>query len=200
MNEYITVAELKDSMGIEITTHDTFIGRVCESASRAIDRYCRRRFWVNPLSETRYFTAESPDVLRLRDLVQLSALKTDTLGVRSFTETWSSTDYLLAPYNAALDGEPYDTIERDRNSSYRFPTLARGVQVTGKFGWPAVPADVVSAAEILARRYFDRKGAALGVVSVGTDGVSIRIGRGDSDVTDLLEPFRLHTSSSLRLS
>lgn len=198
-NEYLTVALLKDSLGITEDDKDVFIGRVVASASRAIDRHCKRRFWVNSSNETRYFTAGDPRELCGIDVVSVAALSTDPLQDRSYSEAWTTGDYELAPFNAALDSEPYTRVMVTPTGDFRFPTYSRGVKIVGKFGWPTVPDDVVTATEILASRYFNRSSATLGVLGFGADGVSVRIGREDGDVVSLLAPFVRNAAGSVRL-
>jgi hypothetical protein len=66
--------------------------------------------------------------------------------------------------------------------------LAR-VQVTGTWGWPAVPVDVKQACLLLAARLFIRKESPQGVAGFGEFG-AIRVRSADPDVVALLEPYR----------
>jgi hypothetical protein len=68
--------------------------------------------------------------------------------------------------------------------------LPSSVAVTGQFGWPAVPAQVIEATTILATRLLRRaREAPFGVVGLGIDGAAVRISRFDPDVGFLLDPL-----------
>jgi hypothetical protein len=62
------------------------------------------------------------------------------------------------------------------------------VQVTGSFGWSAVPLDVRMACILQAQRLFKRFDSPLGVAGFGDMGV-IRVSRVDTDVQALLAPY-----------
>ena len=62
------------------------------------------------------------------------------------------------------------------------------VQVTGVFGWSAIPLDVRMACILQAQRLFKRFDSPLGVLGMGDLG-TIRVSRVDSDVQALLAPY-----------
>ncbi|HSE44723.1 MAG TPA: hypothetical protein VLA89_05275, partial [Gemmatimonadales bacterium] len=80
-------------------------------------------------------------------------------GDGTFEITWSATDYKKYPLNAALDGEPWTSLQVDFvNGNYRFPVdVQGGVQIVGKFGWPAVPDAIKDACAIIAAQLGKRK-------------------------------------------
>lgn len=146
------------------------------------------------MTETRYVTACSGGRARLdQDLRSITTLKTDEDGDRTFEVTWSAaTDYYLTPRNAALDGLPYDAIERDPvNGSYSFPTWRRyGVEVVGSWGYCATgahPALVEESCLLAVARQYARRNAPLGVAgSVETGFIRVTL---DRDIADKLWPF-----------
>jgi len=156
-NGYTTLADLKARLGITDTSDDAALELAIESASRTIDGFCRRRFFTTTSDETRYFTAGASDVLFPGDVVSVTSLKTDEDSNGTYEVTWAAnTDYVLEPFNAALDGRPYTLIRRHPLGSYLFPTAIRAVQIVGKFGFPAVPTAVKEACEIQAAEFFKR--------------------------------------------
>lgn len=179
------------------TESDDRIGAVVNAASRAIDLYCNRRFYG--ASETRYYTAEDGEVLDVDDLTSVTTLATDDDGDRTYEYTWSaSTDYLLYPYNAALDSKPYTRIEIDAlNGQYAFPVgVQKGVKVIGVFGYIAstdatnAPPEIKQACTIQAGRLFERHNAPFGVMGAGEFGQATVVPKLDPDVQALLAPFR----------
>lgn len=116
------------------TTDNTKIDLVLQEVSRWIDEYTGRHFRV--ISGTLYFTAESGELLQLdRDLIGVTSLKTDLNGARSYSETWTTTDYDLEPYNAAIDEKPYTQIRITPQGTKSFPAARKGVEIAGKWGW-----------------------------------------------------------------
>lgn len=155
---YATVTELRERIGTaggsftaaENALHEDAL----DSASRVVDRYCRRFFGQSDSGTARVFTARYFDCLTLPDLVSVSAVKTDTTGDGSYDTTWSASDYHLEPKDgASLTGEarPYTKIRVSTLTGTAwntFPLTQYGVQITGVWGWPAVP-DAVRMATIL---------------------------------------------------
>ena len=71
------------------------------------------------------------------------------------------------------------------------PNFDGRVSVTGTFGWPAVPTEIVEATRMLAIRYLRRmREATFGVIQAGLDGTAIRIANVDPDVESLIAPYR----------
>lgn len=197
-NAYATQAELKAWLGITDTADDTKIDDALTAASRWIDGYCNRRFWKDTTDTVRTYQAECRDRLDVDDLVSITALKTDTGGDGTFETTWAASDYQLtvAGWNTAAYPEtvPYDLVFAV--GSYDFPiswssrTRGNRVEITGIFGWPAVPADVKQACLIQSSRLFQRRQSIDGVIAGGDFGV-IRVGsRLDPDVGMLLDRYR----------
>jgi hypothetical protein len=111
--------------------------------------------------------------------------------------TWATSDYQLEPLNnvaGGLVGSPFTRIRA--TGDYLMPTFSVGtfyegealLEVTGVFGWSAVPAAIRQATVILAMRLFKRLDAPLGMIS--NDMGSMRVGRFDPDVEALVAPFR----------
>lgn len=157
---YLTVTELKASMDIADTADDTELTAAITAVSRLIDAHCGRHFYADATSDkVRYYTAEDHTVLFIDDLVTLTTLKTNGVSDDdTFETTWTATtDYRLEPLNAgqnAADVRPHTRIRAVGPKS--FPTAIRGVEVTGKFGWPAVPELVKTSCRIQSTRLFKR--------------------------------------------
>jgi hypothetical protein len=191
--DYITTAELKDTLEIASTFADPDIQRAITSASRAIDQTLNRSFATGPAGEQRFYTAILDGQLVLTDdLVSVSALATDDTGDRTYSTAWQPADYELGPPNAAATGAPFTNIRPSTKGNHpdAFPTTYDSVRVTGVFGWPTAPEQVKEATTIIATRLLLRsRQAPFGVVTAGVDGAAVRISRFDPDVALLLDPL-----------
>jgi hypothetical protein len=193
-NGYATAAEFKAEFYPAESTDsidDGIIENKIEAASRLIDEHCFRRFWANAADESRTYKAEDADLLFTDDIVSITTLQTDTDGDRVYETTWAITDYDLEPENAALDGKPYTRITLAPMGRYAFPAgIAKGVKVTGKFGYAVtVPAKVKSACLLQAERLFKRKDAPFGVIGSAEMGQMQVIPKLDPDVAMMLAPY-----------
>lgn len=177
---YCSVEELKSRLAIPDTGDDLELQFAVEAASRSIDEVCGRYFWRG--TDTRTYVPESISRQSLDDLVSVTTLKVDRDGDGVFEETWTQgTDYQLevAPghFNPAAKGEqwPYTgAVVITGGKLFPFVWLWSHydrVQVTGVFGWPAVPALVKQATLIAATDLFRRKDAPFGVAGFGEFGV-----------------------------
>lgn len=199
-NAYATLAELKTWIGIGDTADDTNLELCINAASRWIDTYCHRRFWLDSAATARTFTASDNYLIDIDDLGSTTgfALKVDQDANGTFETTLTATDYLLLPDDASTaypEALPYSQIQAI--GSYVFPLPVSGlrraslVQVTGKWGWPAVPEAVKQACMIEAHRLFTRRKSPEGVAGFNDFGV-VRVSRNlDPAVEALLAGYRL---------
>jgi len=199
-NGYVTAAALKATLSITGTTFDADIDAVINSSSRTIDQACGRRFWADAAATSvRTYTPDSWRRVMIDDLITLTSLKVDQDGDGTFEETWVvNTDCVLEPLNAAAETpvRPYESILVRKLARKYFPVdVERSVQVTGKFGWPAIPDEIATATSVLAGKLFKRaREAPFGIVSFGADSTAaMRIARTDPDVANLIGPFVRHT-------
>ena len=205
MSDYVTSAALKKTLQLTGETYaDDDVAAAISAASRAIDQACGRRFWLDAIDATRYYERASAVLVVIDDLATVTSIKTDPTGEGVFSEIWTeNTDFVFGPQNAAADGVPYQTIYSlyagsyvvpdgyTTSGKYFLPSGPRRIQVIGKFGWPAVPAQVVTATSILAARYLKRlREAPLGIAGFGMDGTAVRVPKVDPDVMALLDGLR----------
>lgn len=189
---YCSLTNLKNRLSLDGSTPelDPILEGVIEAASRMIDGVTGRVFYQRT-AQARVFSAEESWMLDIDDLVSVTTLKADEDGDRVYEITWAITDYDLGPLNAAIYGRPYTRITLTPNSTRSFPTLSRSVQITGTWGWPAVPDAVEEACLITAHRYYTRKNAPYGVTgSLELGQQSLVIPSMDPDVKALLAPFK----------
>lgn len=162
---YASVPELNARLGAPDDTDDEKMELILHAISRSLDSICHTRFYTTASDETRYYTSRFDDVLFVADdVLSITTLKTDNDGDRTYGYTWATTDYDLMPSNASLDDEPYTHIEVTPNGDYSFPSVRKGVQIVGKFGYSeSAPHEVREAVLLLATKLFRRKDIPFGV-------------------------------------
>jgi hypothetical protein len=198
---YAPVEALKSRIGLAATdtVDDYELYEACFAASRAIEHACGRHFWRTATGTVRTVNPTGGYVLKLpafHDLVSVSALATDSSGDGTFETTWLTSDYQLLPANpaAAPEVKPYTKVKAVGVQLFPLlpchPALARDdrVQITGVWGWPAVPKGVKQGALILAEELFKLKDAPFGVAGFGDLGV-VRV-RENPKVAALIGPYK----------
>ena len=190
-NGYCTLNDLKASLRIPVsdTIDDDLLELAVESASRDIDQASERFFYSS--DETRIFIPQDSLNTVTDDLSSVSTIKTSSAANGTFDITWTSSDYQLMPLNGVAGGMvlPYDRIYAV--GDYWFPQAGQEatVQVTGTFGFTAVPTAIKQATVLLSARIFKRNDSPGGVMGFGDLGI-IRVGRMDPDIEKLIQPFR----------
>lgn len=167
---------------------DDLIEQAIAAASRMIDSRTGRRFYADRVATARTFpvigrtgymageqVAYVDDIASLTDL----AVATGTTGSWTAVAAWEA-----GPDNAAAYGRPWTQI---RGAFGWLPATGR-VQVTARWGWPAVPDEITQAATLLAARLYRRKDSPQGVLGSADWGV-IRVSRFDPDVEALIAPY-----------
>jgi hypothetical protein len=195
-NLYVSVAELLDQFGA--TTADVDPARMeqeCKAASRAVDKWCRRRFWQNTAPVARRFVADTCELVFCRDIASVTGLlvATDDAGNGTFTTAWSASSYQLEPLDADADGGAYCWTRLRSVEGQAFPWLPYGrpgVKLTARWGWSQVPDPVRDATRLLATRLYLRKDAPFGNEGGFSEMGPVRIVATDPDMTRLLRPFR----------
>jgi hypothetical protein len=202
---YCTVEALKSRIRSTTSDSDYEVHSACFAASRAIESACERLFYQTAAGTVRTFVPDDLWTLKLgpyNDLVSLSAVKTDASGDGTFETTWSASDYQLLPVNpgAAPELRPYTKIKAV--GAQTFPWICPGVgarddrvQVTGVFGWAAVPWGVKLAAKMLAEEIL--KDAPFGVAGFGEFGV-VRA-RANPRIQALIDPY-VHPSVKIKVA
>jgi hypothetical protein len=192
---YATLAEFKSSIGITDTTDDTPLQSCLDAADQLINNYVDTKVgFGQTASQTRYYTADRFDFVLTDPIVSVSQLATDINGDGTYSQVWTSNDYILAPRNAALDSRPYTEIDTSpfSNADYNFPVGYLEVKVTGVFGWPSVPAAVKQAALIQAGAIWSSRTAPFGVIGSQDLGGVLRMSAAlHPEARVLLEPYRL---------
>ncbi|MFD8882385.1 phage gp6-like head-tail connector protein [Streptomyces erythrochromogenes] len=191
-NEYADLGTLKAQLSLEDTddTRDVLLQQALTAASRSIDAATGRRFWLDGTPVQRVYrprgrTVCEPDgeLLLVDDIGSSTGLTVET----GSSATWTAvTGWESMPDNALADGRPVTALLRQGG----WGSVLGRVRVTARFGWPAVPDEIVQATLIQANRLFKRKDSPEGVTGSAEWGV-VRLSRRDPDVWNLIEPYVL---------
>ena len=206
--DYIDLPTMKSYLGITNSSNDTLIATAITSASRAVDRYCQRRFWLDPTPVARTFEPTYLIEITLptgNDIGSTDGfgVVTDPAGNGLFTGPtaiqWNFPgDIQLLPTNAPTDPpEPKPWTGMRAVGTKTFPWLVNTwlthldrIQITARWGWPEIPADVVSATLMKAARLYHRKDSPQGIAGYGEFG-PVRLSKTqDGDVCDMLDGYR----------
>lgn len=192
MSDYCLLAELKASLGITDTDSDTRLAQAITTASRAVDKHCRRRFSQDATVQTRTYEVCAADYVYVDDISTLTGLvlATDDNDDGTAETTWTVvTDFAVAPRNNLADGRPVYRFDVVGNRYFPVRRRRASVHVTARFGWPSVPEEVHDATLLKAAKLFTRKDSPAGVAGSSEFGV-VRISRfEDPDVVMLLADF-----------
>jgi hypothetical protein len=195
MSLYGDTDELKRALSLTTTDTgmDDDLDRALFSASDGIDEAVGRSFGKGEEGEERLYEAGDAWISRMLaidDLVELTSLTVDRTGEGTF-ETWVlDTDFRLGPLNAPGDERPWTSVRTLSGQGFPSHTDAL-VKVTGTFGWPSVPSQIVQATMLLAAQLFQRtRSAPFGVITAGADvGAVAYIARRDPHISGLIQPF-----------
>lgn len=191
-NAYTTLAAVKSALRINDTNDDALLEMAINDASRMVDGYCQREFY-NAGTATRVFAPTDEMYVDIDDLAGTAiTLATDPQLTGSYDLIWSPANYQLEPLNGKLAGATWAYTRIRAVLNYLFPVMngLALVQVTGVWGWPAVPTQVEYATMMQAQRLFKRLDSPTGVLGFGDMG-AVRVSRQiDPDIAEMLMPFR----------
>jgi hypothetical protein len=182
---YVKLEAFKASVTMPSNASDADATMALLAASRAVEQSTgRRTFWKDATSTTRVFTAASPGLVMIDDTTTVTAVSVKW-SLNGTAVALTAADYLPEPLNAIVDGQPFTRV---RSVYGRLGCTPGGVQVTGTFGWPAVPTEVVQLVTIIASKLLKRtREAPWGVVQAGgLDGAAVRLASTDPDAQFLI--------------
>lgn len=187
MTDYVTFPNFYLAVGMKSddTTRDPLIGAAITAASKLIDNETGRTFGLAGSATQRIFVPNAcEDTLIVDDIGALTGLvvETGSFGEDTWTSLTNSVDFEVSPLNALAMSRPVTSLVKP--TGWGSTRLAR-VRVTAKWGWPAVPDEVVQAALIQAIRLFKRKDSPEGVLG-STDFGFTRVSKMDPDVMSLI--------------
>lgn len=165
---YAELAEYKEFEELDAgdTTKDARLTLALNAASRAVDEFCHRTFNKTDAASARVYLPAARDIVIVDDFYDTSGVEVRIGTIAgSFGTAWSPAAYYFDPSSGAKDGVEGWPVERImiRKSFAHDICLSDQIQVTAKWGWAEVPAEVKLATMLLASRYFKFADAPLGV-------------------------------------
>lgn len=160
---YVTVEEFKAATDLKGSQQDSVIERELTAVSRLIDSLTGDFFGQDASVQNRIYWPRPDGNSRAKTVLRVDPISTTTGFVIKVDEdldgsfadetAWASTDYQLWPVNAALkpEVEPYREIFIPSWSTKSTWSVGYPVQVTARFGWPAVPGGIQEACIELTR-------------------------------------------------
>ena len=148
---YATLAEYKAVAGHTGTGDDTVITRDLKTVSRWLEQKLGRFFAKDTVDQTRlYIVPSRSDTLWIDDLSAAPTsikIDEDNDGLVTDETALAATDFEVRPLNALVQPEKEAYTHIVLTPWGDDVNFARGlrVQVVGKFGWPAVPNQVLTA-------------------------------------------------------
>jgi hypothetical protein len=192
-NGYITLANLKTYLKIDDSVDDTILEGIIESASRSIDRIANRRFYADAAATARTYRPIGNLRVQIDDVSSTTGLivKTDPGSTGTYATTFTlNTDYIVEPTNAIALGRPITTITIVGPTAFSLPVnYWPQVQVTAKWGWPAVPDDIEQATYILSADLYKRRDSVGGVLGISELG-AIRMSPLGRDIAAIVRAYR----------
>lgn len=185
---YLPVDDLKAQTRDETTADDPVKLAAINAAETWIDNELQRRMEVvtdGPSGLTaRVYVPGDSDVLYIYDCTEVTAV------VENGTTLTVDTDYQLEPLNGlseAGEPRPYYRIKRHGRCWYTDGHKAT-VSVTARYGWAAIPAEVVEACKIIAQDILANRDTRFGLAGI-TEVAGIRM-RENPAVAKMVEHYR----------
>lgn len=197
---YVTAAEIRSHSEIPDTSSDGDLTLVASAVSRLIERWCGRTFNDAGSATARVFEPLAADIVIVDDFSTTTGLvvKHDDLLDDTYATTITSANYTLSPRNGVIDGQTGHPYRRIMTTNGYLFTVSAGrptVQITARWGWAAVPADVKRACLIECARVFRRRYTPDGLLaetSAGVVGYAIRVPTSlDQTAQVMLAPYRV---------
>ncbi len=188
---YLTRKSLKVTLKIEAddTTRDDLVDEALASAEEAIHTHCGRTFSLDGAASARTFplyrrvvrTIDGQKLMLNADIGSSTGLIVEYGSGSSWTDVTTSVE--LDPLDALTRGRGADALLLvGRTWPVGGGSRAR---VTARWGWPTVPAMIITVTRILATRFFKRKDSPEGIIGSADWGV-VRIPKVDPDMQALL--------------
>lgn len=195
-NGYTSLADIKARLSITDAVDDVSLELAVEAASRAIDGVCEQRFYLDASTSARTYRVPA---LRAGDSTMIDPFDGSTTPTVAIDDDGDGTFETALVVGTDVQLEPLVRTDPEPRPVTELRFLSRGVgassgrpqlQITAKWGWPAVPKAVKQAAEIVAIDLFKSKDAPFGVAGSSEFGVLRIRDSVAAQAAMLLRPYR----------
>lgn len=163
--DYLTLADAHDFLRIGDTGDDGLLPAWITAASRAVDDFCGRQFGKVDAAQSRTYPTVFDRYLGCW-VADVDDFYDDDLTVVDGNAN-QITDYEVEPVNAVVKGRVYTRVLVNRGGPL--------VIDSESWGWPAVPASIVTATQLQLGRLAKRRDAPFGVAGSPSQGSEIRL-------------------------
>lgn len=195
VDAYATAAQYKAQTGKTSAADDTTLERQLLAVSRMVDRKLGRAagsFNKDASAVVRLFRpATTRGVLDVDEFVSITSVELDTGYDGLYSTLLAGTAYELLPWNAAdgPEANPYTQIGLYPWGSRTSWAEGERVKVTAVWGWPAVPAGIITATIELTAILRIESGRATSAINEMDQVISMsRVGQ--SIIAELLDTYR----------
>ena len=202
MANLITEAQLKAWLNIDDSSDDGLLAMITGTASQMIRSYCGRSFEVDAaqVASARYFDRVGDRSAFIDDCWSITAVATDDGDDGTYSQSWTTSDYQADPVGGigptGLTGWPYTSLTAIGDLD--FPTVDRpAVKVTAKWGWTALPTEVLNATLMMAGEIYKARSGGFEVFTADANFTPIRR---NMLVRDALAPYRTRRAHDVRFA
>lgn len=190
---YASLSQFKAQRKITATDRDDDMRQALRAASRRIDKTTgERQFYLDKTTSQRIFRLTG----RVYCTTEGEWLLVDDIGNTTGMvvevgdgTTWTTvTTYQTGPANAIAKGKAITELLRPNNSWAVGVSGPAQVRVTARWGWPAVPEEIVRACLLQANRLYQRKDSPDGVLGNAEWGLA-RVNMLDPDFRDMVSDY-----------
>jgi hypothetical protein len=174
--DYITVVDANAFLRLPDSIDDAQVGTWVTAASRAIDKRCNRQFGtIAPTAAARVYRRPAVyDPVTGMWLLSIDDVQ-DVTGMTVRGVAYASSGAVLLPDNAPADSVPWTALGFADRPDLSYAGAPASVTVVARWGWTAVPAQVVVAARLQVNRWAARRDSPFGVSGSPTDGSELRL-------------------------
>lgn len=181
--DYLSLADGKAFLRVSDALDDAEIAGWITAASRAIDKRCNRQFGQLAAPAARVY--RRPAVWDPVTGLWIRRIE-DTQDVTGMTingVAYASSGAVLLPDNAPADSEPWTAVGFSTQPDLSYPGSPAAMTMVARWGWTAIPGQVVAAVKLQINRLNSRRDSPFGVAGSPSDGSEMRLlSKLDADV------------------
>lgn len=185
--DYVSATDVAAYLRVDDTVDNAEFGIWATAASRAIDKRCNRQFGLVAAPQARIYRrapAYDPTIglwtLEIDDVQDVTGLLVNGVA-------YASSGATLLPDNAPQNGEPWQRLAFATQPICSTPGYSVINTITAKWGWTAIPSQVIAAAKLQCSRWNSRRDSPYGIAGSPDTGSEMRLlAKLDPDVSTSL--------------